>query len=183
MRKIKLIAAFAALMLVAAFTFIKPVDWKVKSDYSVKVNGGWTAEFKVFKAGIIFDEEYPGRSVITATVDATSIETGKDLMNTHARDKEGLYTEKYPLILFESTAVKKTEDGYLAKGYLTLKGVIREVEIPFYFSSTKASAKFPFTDKEVFAGKFYIKSKDFNLTRQGIPNELLIELKIPVVKK
>jgi polyisoprenoid-binding protein YceI len=183
MKKIKIITASAVLLLTAAFTFIKPVSWKVKGSYSVKISCGLGAEFKVFTAGIVFDEEHPEKSVITATVDATSIETGKDLMNMHARDKEGLYTDRYSLITFVSTAVSKTADGYMATGKLTLKGITKEVKIPFYFSSQKASDKFPFIDRETFSGKFYIKPRDFNITRQGVPNELCIELNIPVIRE
>jgi polyisoprenoid-binding protein YceI len=183
MKKTGIFIAVIILLLTAAFTFIKPVSWQVKGNYSVKISCGLSAEFKSFKTGIVFDEEHPEKSVITATVDATSIETGKDLMNAHARDKEGLYTDRYSLITFISTAVSKTADGYMVTGKLTLKGVIKEVKIPFYFSSQKASDKFPFVDKETFAGKFYINPKEFNITRQGVPNELCIELKIPVIRE
>jgi len=182
MRKIKtLIAASVILLMASAFTFLRPEKWIVKSNYSIKITNGLHAEFKTFKAGIVFDEEHPEKSVLTATIDAASIETGKPLMNEHAKEKDGLDAAKYPYITFASTNVSKTMEGYIATGNLTLKDVTREVKIPFYFSSTKNSNRFPFPDKETFAGKFAIKPKEFNVTRQGVPDEIVIELLIPVI--
>jgi polyisoprenoid-binding protein YceI len=42
---------------------------------------------------------------------------------------------KYPAIDFKSTSVSKADNGYLAKGNLTMKGVTKEIAIPFTFDN------------------------------------------------
>lgn len=86
----------AVLFCMSAFAIINAVKWKPQTDYSVKVSMG---SFKGLDALISFDEVNPEKSRIVASIDATTFETGNSLMNSHAKDKEALYTERYKLLL------------------------------------------------------------------------------------
>lgn len=180
MKTIKIIIV-ATLLSASAFTVIKSVLWKVKEDYSIKTG---VCVFKGLKATLIFNEEKPGSSQIIASIDARTINTGNGIMNAHAREKEALYTEKYPLITFSSTAIKKiSASRYEATGNLTLKGITKEIKLPFTFDSkNNIIDRFPMVAKETFDGKITIHPKDYNITREGTPEEVIVEISIPVVQ-
>ena len=181
MNKIKLLISAITISLASSFTVFQIVNWKIKSDYSVKCSIGMNGStFSGLNAVILFNEEDPERSKITASIDATTINTGNVEMNEHA--KEALNTLLFPVITFVSTSITKTNNGYEASGNLTLKGVTKPIKIPFYFDSKKASALFPFTAKEIFKGVITITPKDFSITRKGTPDLVTIELTIPVTK-
>src|SRR4051812_47694822 len=105
MDTMKLLIGTAVISLTVAFTNAEINNWKVKDDYSVKCSLTPTCYFKGLKANILFDEENPGKSSITASIDARTINTGNDLMNKHA--KEELAVDKFPEIMFVSTAISK----------------------------------------------------------------------------
>ena len=162
---------------VSAFTVVSSVNWKIKEDYSVK----WAnTTFEGLKASIRFDEANPEKSKIVASIDAHTVNTGNALKNAHVRD--ALQADKYPVIRFESTAIARTTKGYETTGNLTIKGVTRKIRFPFVFNSKRASVQFPFFPARTFFGVFTISPKDFNITGQGTPGEVTVELKIPVVQ-
>ncbi|HOZ88439.1 MAG TPA: YceI family protein, partial [Bacteroidia bacterium] len=136
MKKLKVLLNGAALFAVLAFTLTQRVTWKVKDDYTVKFSGG---TFKGLKALILFNENNPENSRITASIDARTINTGNRLMDEHAKDRQALDAENFPLITFVSTSIRKNANGYEATGNLTLKGVTKEVKLPFVFNCNKAS--------------------------------------------
>ncbi len=183
MRKLNLLVAFAGILLISAFTIAKPVSWKVKPNYSVKVVGAFDDKmyFKTLTAMIVFDEEAPEKSKFMATIDAKSLNSPSSEMTEHA--KQALEVAKFPEITFVSTSITKTKLGYEATGDLTLKGITKQIKFPFVFDSKKdLSDKFPFVAKETFNGKMSITAKDFNITRKGTPDQIFIDITIPVSK-
>ena len=176
-----LISFFMAIVLLctSAFAIINAVKWKPETDYSVKVSMG---SFKGLDALISFDEVNPEKSRIVASIDATTFETRNSLMTSHAKEKEGLYTERYKLITFVSTSVKRIDGNkYEATGNLSLKGIMKEIKMSFTFDSkNNVMDRFPMVPKETFAGKIIINPKDFNITRDGTPPTVVIDLLIPV---
>jgi polyisoprenoid-binding protein YceI len=47
------------------------------------------------------------------------------------RSSDFLAVEEYPTITFKSTSIRKSDDGFVAVGDLTIRDVTRTVEIPF----------------------------------------------------
>lgn len=174
----KLIITKATILLTSVITVITLVNWKVKGGYIVKFTGAPEGYFTGLKATILFDEANPEKSKITASIDATTLNTGNNEATAHA--KEALATDKFPTINFESTVISKTGEGkYLSTGNLTLKGVTKTIKIPFTFYSKKnKSMLFP----EIFKGQITIAPKDFGITKPGTPEQLTIELTIPVTQ-
>ncbi|MBA2613692.1 MAG: YceI family protein [Bacteroidetes bacterium] len=171
MKNIKLTLALATILFASAFTFIQSVNWKVKEGYTVKFTGKKVdGIFKGLKAEINFNEKDPGKSKILASIDATTANTGSGIMNKHAKSEDGLNTEKFPTINFESSEITKMANGFLATGKLTLRGVTKEIKFPFTFAN------------DTFNGKFAIAPKEYGVTRNGTPDEITIELNIPVTK-
>lgn len=183
MKKIKFLILFAGLLLVSAFTIPKPVVWKIKPNYSVKVVGAFDDKmyFKTLTTMIVFDEEAPEKSKLMATIDAKSLNSPSAEMTEHA--KQALEVNKFTEISFVSTSIIKTKLGYEATGDLTIKGITKQIKFPFVFDSKKdLSDKFPLVAKETFNGKMMIAAKDFNITRSGTPTQLFIDITIPVTK-
>jgi len=172
--KIKLLIGVSIILLASAFAAYKAVNWKVKEDYSVMVYKGGTKfiTFRGLKADILFDEENPEKSKISASVDATSVSPGErnDALQNGAKKPETLDVEKFPVISFVSTAVTKKDSGYVATGNLTLKGITKQIVLPFTF------------EKEVFKGGFSINPEDFNITNANFQHQLNIVLIVPVTK-
>jgi polyisoprenoid-binding protein YceI len=66
-------------------------------------------------------------STVTATVDATSIDTGNAQRDGHLRSADFFAIESYPTWEFRSTAIRPDGDDHALDGELTIKGVTRPV--------------------------------------------------------
>jgi len=172
MKKIIYTAITAAIISLSAFTFLS--DWKVKpSEAVVEFKGGnISGAFKELKADISFDKEHPEQAKMTASITVESIATGFFLKNSHAKD--ALDADKYPTIKFVSSAVSKAANGYVAKGILTMKGVTKPISINFTFDDKGSQG--------VFKGSFKFAPKEYGITRNGTPEEMMINLSVPVTK-
>ena len=162
------------LMIVSAFTFIQAQRWKIAEGYAVKFDAGEHAgEFTGLKGTIDFDEKNLGASKFDVTIDPSTINTGNGMKNTQAKGAGYFDVEKYPTIGFTSSAIVKTGTGYQAKGTLDMRGVKKEIIIPFTFSNN------------TFASSFLIDRKDFNLydwTHEKISSTMKVSLTVPVTK-
>jgi polyisoprenoid-binding protein YceI len=172
----KLIYPFAAGMLLAgsAFTFIQTQDWKVSDNYSVKFDGGDPqGEFKGLKGLVRFDEKNLAASKFEVSIEVASINTGNGMKNTHAKGAGWFDAEKYPTISFASSAITKTSSGYAAKGILEMRGVKKEITIPFTFTNN------------VFASNFEVNRNEFGIgdpKHEKVPATLKLSISVPVSK-
>jgi polyisoprenoid-binding protein YceI len=88
--------------------------------------------FKNFLGVIHFDEKDATRSTVEFSAQVDSIDTGVEPRNKHLRTADFFDVEKYPEMTFKSTSVEsKGKSGYVLKGDLTLKGVTKQVTLPF----------------------------------------------------
>jgi polyisoprenoid-binding protein YceI len=93
----------------------------------------FTARFKRFDAQLEFDPADLAHSSVTATVDATSIETdypdpAQLDFNAMLQNDKWLDTAKYPQMMFRSAAIELTAPNAMRiNGELTLHGVTRPV--------------------------------------------------------
>ena len=117
--------------------------------------GKWSGTFD-------YDEHDPTRSRVAVRIDAASIDTKEDKRDAHLRSADFLDVEKFPAIVFESTAVRRAGDGYVLGGNLTLRGVTRPVELEV---ESLGRGKDPWGNQRVaFAARTAINRKDFGLT-------------------
>jgi polyisoprenoid-binding protein YceI len=100
------------------------VSFTVRHMMVSKVRG----RFGVFSGEIVTGENLTDSSV-TATIDATSIDTNNEQRDGHIRSADFFDVENHPEWTFRSTGVR-VDDGDLAlDGELTLKGVTRPVTL------------------------------------------------------
>lgn len=68
-------------------------------------------------------------STVTATIDASSINTGNEQRDGHVQSADFFEVEKYPEWTFASTGLAAKGDDYVLTGDLTIKGVTKPVEL------------------------------------------------------
>jgi polyisoprenoid-binding protein YceI len=144
------------------------VDFKIKNA-GIGVNGS----FKKFETTIEFNESAKAPSSIKATIEVGTIDTGIEARNTHLRKEEFFNVETYPTITFASTQILKTTNGsFIAEGKLTIKGVTKEVKIPFTYIDS------------IFKGTLSLNRRDYNVGGSSITmsDDVEVILKVTIVK-
>ena len=88
-------------------------------------------KFNDFSATITYDENDITRSSMTGTIKVASIDTDNEKRDNHLRSADFFDVEKFPEITFQSKRVEKKEKNYVLIGDLTMRGVTKEVAVPF----------------------------------------------------
>jgi len=102
------------------------VQFSVRHMMISKVRG----EFKVATGSLRFDEKNLANTSVSATIDATSVNTREPDRDTHLKSADFLDTAHYPEITFLSTSIEKTPRGkYKIHGDLTIHGVTKNVSL------------------------------------------------------
>jgi polyisoprenoid-binding protein YceI len=88
--------------------------------------------FKEFTGMIHYDDTDITKSSVEFTAKVESIDTGIEPRNKHLRTADFFEVEKYPEMTFKSTRVeRKGKNGGVLHGDFTLKGVTKQVALPF----------------------------------------------------
>jgi polyisoprenoid-binding protein YceI len=96
------------------------VSFTVRHMMVSKVRG----RFGAFSGEIVTSEDLSGSSV-TATIDASSIDTNNEQRDGHIRSADFFDVENHPQWTFRSTALRADGDDFALDGELTIKGVTR----------------------------------------------------------
>lgn len=119
-------------------------------------------EFRHFSASFMSDGVDFNNAAITATIDASSIDTNNNDRNNHLKSADFFDVENHKEIIFTSTELKKLdEDNYLLKGMLQMKGIAKEITLDVEFGGL---IKDPYGNHKAgftFSGK--INRKDWGL--------------------
>jgi polyisoprenoid-binding protein YceI len=76
------------------------------------------------------DESDPTRTVIVARLDPSTVHTGVAVRDDHLRSVDFFDINRYPEIVFQSTAISQTaKDHYAVTGTLSLRGIERPVTL------------------------------------------------------
>lgn len=106
------------------------VEFSVRHMVISNVKGG----FDEFDGSILFDPENIENSSVEFSINTASINTKEEKRDDHLRSPDFFDAAKYPNITFKSSAIKKTSDGHVAVGTLTIRGVSKQIELPFRLS-------------------------------------------------
>lgn len=87
--------------------------------------------FRDFNGTINYDPKDISKSSVNFTAKVTSIDTGVAARDNHLRSADFFEVEKYPEMTFKTTKVEKKGKDFIVYGDLTLKGVTKQVAIPF----------------------------------------------------
>lgn len=113
-----------------------PEEWNVDPTHSAvtfQVNHFFTpvkGAFSDYDVTLVYDEEDPTNSSVTARIAVASVDTGNEDRDAHLMSADFFDAQTYPHITFESTSVREAAPGRLvATGPLTIKDQTREVEL------------------------------------------------------
>lgn len=161
-------------------------EFKVKHMMISNVKGQFTSVSGV----LTFDESDITRSLIEASIDASSINTRDTDRDAHLKSADFFDVEKFPTLNFRSTSVRRTGDNELAvTGNLTIHGVSREVV--FAVEGPTVPGKDPWGNTRVgLSAVTKINRKDFGLTWNSaletggilVGDEVTITLDVQFVK-
>ncbi len=105
-------------------------------------------QFNDFTVSISFDENDLEKSSLSCEIKTASIDTHIAKRDEHLRSADFFDAEKYPLITFQSTAIKAKGKGrYDVRGTLHVKGERHDVVFPLVLAGMKRHPAMP--DKEV----------------------------------
>jgi polyisoprenoid-binding protein YceI len=115
-----------------------PAKWNVdpaKSslEYVVVINGQMvTGKFKAFGASIAFDPADLAQSSAKITIDMTEAKSGDATRDAMLLKPDWFNVLDFPQAVFQTTGfAAKGGNAYEAQGRLTLKGVTKDVALPF----------------------------------------------------
>jgi polyisoprenoid-binding protein YceI len=117
--------------------------------------------FDKFEGSITITDD-PLQSLVTASVDVTSINTANGDRDGHLRTADFLEAEKYPNMTFRSTAVHAKGSDFVVDGELTLHGVTKNVELSLEFNGVSPD---PWGGTRAgFSAETEINRKDFGIS-------------------
>jgi polyisoprenoid-binding protein YceI len=143
-------------------------NWKIDAAHSginfsirhliSKVRG----RFAKYSGAVDFDDDDLTRSVVQATIDASSIDTGVQQRDAHLRSADFFDVERFSELRFRSRRIEKIEDArYRVIGELTMRDVTREVSLDVEYGGR---AKDPWGNERIgFVAKAVLSRKDFGL--------------------
>lgn len=168
------------LLLMFAFFTVEQVSsqtWVIQEGAEIAFTGKKAeGTFQGLTGKILFDPNDLSKTLFNVSLDANTIETGNNTKNKHARSENWFFVKQFPVIHFKSTKVMKTGNGYLMKGELDLRGIQKEVLIPFMFTDQGETAQ--------FQGTLKVNRKDFgiegNFMEFLVGDEFNVTIRVPV---
>ncbi|OGW50448.1 MAG: hypothetical protein A2V62_09550 [Nitrospirae bacterium RBG_19FT_COMBO_58_9] len=160
-----LVGAIAGFPLVAQ---AEPARWNVDPDHSTvefrvahMVISKTTGRFMDYSGFIDMDAEAGTVKAIEATIKTGSVNTNHEKRDAHLRNTDFFDVEHYPTMTFKMKSHKKTAEGYMAVGDLTLHGVTKEITLTGHYNG---ATKDPWGNTRVgFNGEGKINRKDFGM--------------------
>ncbi len=113
-----------------------PVSWVVQPGSTLGFQSAWSGDpvnghFNRWTAKINFSPTALSSSHIEVDIDPASAATGDAQRDATLPTEDWFSTAKFPTAHFSATHLRATEDGFMAEGPLTLKGVSHTVVLAF----------------------------------------------------
>ena len=87
--------------------------------------------FSQISGTIVYDEKDVTKSSVQATIKTATVNTDNEYRDKDLKSANYFDVEKFPEITFQSKAVEKSGNGFVAHGTLTIHGVAKDVDLPF----------------------------------------------------
>jgi len=103
------------------------IGFKVKHMIVATVLG----KFNEFSGQVFYDEADVTKSTVQGTIKVASISTDNPKRDEHLRSADFFDVATHPDITFKSKKIIKQGNGFVAFGDLTIRGVTKEIKVPF----------------------------------------------------
>ncbi|MBI3405252.1 MAG: YceI family protein, partial [Acidobacteria bacterium] len=152
---------------------------------SIMGRGKVWGKFTDFKVDIKYDEKDPSVSSVTAVIKTASIDSGIADRDKHLCTADFFDCEKYPEITFTSERVEKRKEGLVAIGTFAMRGVVRQIEIPFRITGENVTPGEKPGEKESvlgFSGGLQLNRREYgmnwehSIVRGFVGDQVTIEL-------
>ena len=118
-----------------------PIDNESKINFTIK-NFGLNVDgsFSGVKGNIVFEQTNIEKTQVNLSVNTNSVNTNNKDRDKHLKKADYFDAEKFPVISFASTSIKKKIgiNKYSIKGNLTIKGITKVVEFDAIISSKES---------------------------------------------
>ena len=155
--------------------------------FSVLIKGGMskvTGKFTDFSIEMVYDESNPENSSIKATIQMASIDTGIEDRDKHLRSGDFFEVAKFPQATFISKSMEEKDGKLIATGDFTLRGVSKEIEVPFIITGfTKSKNEEGVTRVNLgVSAEFTINRLDYGIKWQhsSVPNWVSNEITLEI---
>jgi polyisoprenoid-binding protein YceI len=139
------IAAFLALLLTAVPA--RAAHWSVdyansRLGFSVQwSNEPFSAQFKHWNATIDFDPADLAHANVSVNVELGSEASDEPDFDSGLKGAQGFQTSQFPSARYSTTKfVRKSADSFEAQGKLTIRGITRDIAMPFKLAITGRTA-------------------------------------------
>ena len=130
------------------------VGFMVKHKITKDVYGG----FRNVEGNVTFDKKHNSIINVEAKINVNSIDTGNSKRDRHLKSPDFFDANNFPFIIFESSDVKKLENGkYIVTGLLTMRGVTKNITL-------RGERKKNINNKMVFSAESLIDRQDFGIS-------------------
>jgi polyisoprenoid-binding protein YceI len=116
-------------------------------------------KFTKYTVSLDFSADSLATSKLDVVVEMTSLDTGDKERDETLKSADLFSVAKFPQSRFTSTQITKTASGYDAVGKLTIRGISRDVHVPFSFRTADEQGK----PAGYLLGKTTIKRLEFGV--------------------
>jgi polyisoprenoid-binding protein YceI len=156
-------------------------SWNVKSatvSFKIK-NAGFSIKgsFGGFKGTIVFSPSDLSSAELRGTVDVSTIDTGVKMRDNHLKSEDYFDAGKYPTLSMVGKKITKTDKGYTGQFDIKIKGVTKQLAVPFTFTEQGKSG--------TFSADFDINRLDFGVGGRSLvmSNTAAVTVVVNVEKK
>jgi polyisoprenoid-binding protein YceI len=138
------------------------------------VNG----RFNTFEGKILYDDKDVTKSSVNVDIKTASVNTDNTSRDNDLRSPGFFDADKFPDITFQSKSIEKKGNDYVAHGTLTIKGVAKDVDLPFQLKGPVDAGKM---GKVMGAhASLTVNRQDFGVSKGGgmVGNEVKIDLNV-----
>lgn len=154
-------------------------DWHVAdADSHIAFHGSMlgvpvTGYFTRFESRITFDPDDLESAHLSILIDMTAVNTAHEERDTALKLPEWFAVQSYARAEFAATRFRRTGDGaYEAIGSLTVKGIARDITLPFALTIDG--------DRAVVSGLIDLNRRDFNIGEGDWANDRLVAFDVQV---
>ena len=143
MRSRTFLTALAAIAVIAAFAATSTAADKFAVDRSHS-SVGFTVKhmvvskvkgfFNDYTVDIVYDDKDITKSSVEVSIKTASIDTREAKRDDHLRSPDFFDAAKFPEIIFKSKRIEKSGEGFVAVGDFSMRGVTKEIKLPFTFA-------------------------------------------------